>query len=145
MQDVKAMGNTVVTVKDYISLVVTMMAADGQVRYGYNGCVLVTSCLASYSVTVFTVFNVFVVFVVFHVMPSCGLYVFVSLHVSLNLCRRILISSNFVFGVCDRLPHCSWSIVTPCTERSIESIVLGGTQWRLLINHSLFISLMWGN
>ena len=81
-------GNTVVTVKDLISLMVTMMATDGQVRWGYYGCVLVTSCLVSFSVTVlnvFTVFNVFVMFVVFLVMSSFGPYVFVSSHVLSDL------------------------------------------------------------
>ena len=41
-----------------------------------------TSCLVSFSVTVFTVFNVLVVFLV---MSSCEPYVFVSQHVSSNL------------------------------------------------------------
>ena len=85
-------GNTVVTVKDFISLMVTMMAADGQVRWGYYGCVLVTSCLVSFSVTVLIVFVlivfvfiVFNVFIVFLVMSSFGPYVFVSSHVLSDL------------------------------------------------------------
>ena len=69
MQIVNGMGDTVVTVKDFISCMVTMMAPDGQVIYGFNCCVLVTSCLVSFSVTVFIVCNVFVVFLV---MSSCG-------------------------------------------------------------------------
>ena len=77
MQIVNALWDIVVTVKDFISLMVTMMAADGQVRLGYKGCVLVTSCLVFFIVTVF-VFVVFNVFVVFFVMLSCGPYVFVS-------------------------------------------------------------------
>ena len=78
MQIVNAMRDTVVMVKDFISLMVTQTAADGQVRYVYNGCFFVMSCFVSFSVTVFIVFIVFNVFVVFLVMSSCGPYVFVS-------------------------------------------------------------------
>ena len=49
------MGDTVVTVKDFISLMATLTAADGQLRQGHNGCVLVTSFLVYFSVTVFIV------------------------------------------------------------------------------------------
>ena len=82
MQIANAMGDTVVTVKEFISLMVAMMAADGQLRQDYTCCVLVTSCLVSFSVTVFTVLNVFVVFVVFLVRSSYGPNVFVPLQVS---------------------------------------------------------------
>ena len=74
MQIVKAMGDTVITVKDFISWMVTMMVPDGQVIYGYNCCVLVGSRLVSFSVTVFIVFNVFVVFLV---MSSCDPFVII--------------------------------------------------------------------
>ena len=89
MQIVNATGETVFTVKDFISLMVTMMATDGQVRLGYNGCVLMTSCLVSISVTVHNVFivlNAIFGFVfVFLVMSSFEIYVFVSSHVLSDL------------------------------------------------------------